>query len=98
MPEQATTPTISTTATSDAQVILSAAERLSGALSLRKEQVTVLLSHCHELVNHIAGHEDVQHEAGEMSSTSGMVNLKSYVSSLPPSSKSSSLCYWGHIL
>lgn len=87
MPEQVT-PTISTTSTNDVQAVLSAAERLSGALSIRKEQATVLLSYCRELVDQTATRENAQRdlEGGELSSTSGMEYLKSYVSSLLPSS------------
>ncbi len=75
------TPTASTTSTNDVQAILSAAERLSGTLSIRKEQANVLLSYCRELVDQTATQENVQHDF-EGGRTSGMDDLKSYVSCL----------------
>ena len=74
------TPTISTTSSNDVQAILSAAERLSGTLSIRKEQANVLLSYCRELVE-TATQENAQHDL-EGGWTSGMNDLKSYVSCL----------------
>ena len=75
------TPTISTTSSNDVQAILSAAERLSGTLSIRKEQANVLLSYCRELVDQTATQENAQHDL-EGGWTSGMNDLKSYVSCL----------------
>ena len=77
------TQTAKTILTADVQAIISAAERLSGAVTMRKKQINVLLSSCRELLNQAAAQNNVQDDLKEVGlpRDSGVDCLKPYVPS-----------------